>query len=170
MKNRADATMVWVELEPKQLLFQAPPQIERAPTLKPVDAPRPQVTTVPHQWYYRKREAKSAWEEFLTGLGGDGSQASPQAATSARAFWAVLRRQMDVRVPQAGVGEDGTVQFAWDVDEHHIDVDFLSSGGIEWFYRNRQTGKVATGEADKPTPLPKELLKHLKVLKALFRR
>lgn len=52
--------------------------------------------------------------------------------------------------PSAMPYEDGqyqhAFQLAWDNNEHHFDIDITSSGGIEWFYRNRKTDEIAGSE------------------------
>ncbi len=32
------------------------------------------------------------------------------------------------------------IQLVWDIENHHLDIDLLIDGTIDWFYRDRTTG------------------------------
>ena len=47
---------------------------------------------------------------------------------------------------------DGAVfQFAWDDGPHHLDIDLMKDGTMEWFYCNRKTNAVDGNEGSDGT-------------------
>jgi hypothetical protein len=45
-------------------------------------------------------------------------------------------------VPAACTGPDGQLQYVWDRDEHHLELNFSPSESASFFYRNRRTGDL----------------------------
>jgi hypothetical protein len=72
--------------------------------------------------------------------------------------------------PQAMPGEAGSLEIAWDIEEHQFDIEVFRSGRIDWFWRNSETGEF-TGEDNAPLlPLPQELLDRLQTAFQDFQR
>jgi hypothetical protein len=74
------------------------------------------------------------WRGYLAGLSGPN-------AILARDLWSKVCASavVHVPVPHAGPLPDGGFQFVWDNEPHHLEVDILPDGSMEWFYRNRKT-------------------------------
>lgn len=78
--------------------------------------------------------------DFITRLADLSSQYA-----HARDLWNKLVDAMpEVPEPTSfGSAEDNSdVQFVWDNDNHHLEVDSLGNGRFEWFYRDRSDGKT----------------------------
>ena len=52
-------------------------------------------------------------------------------------------------VPQGALTEEGTYQLVWDHGRHHLLAEILPTGRYDWFYRDRETGRL-DGEEDLP--------------------
>lgn len=52
-----------------------------------------------------------------------------------------------IRLPLAQSTEEGGIFFAWDEGPHHLDIDLLTNGKLEWFYRHCDSG-VHAGDED----------------------
>lgn len=48
--------------------------------------------------------------------------------------------------PQGALTEEGSYQLVWDHGRHHLLAEILPSGRYDWFYRDRQTGRLAGEE------------------------
>jgi hypothetical protein len=48
--------------------------------------------------------------------------------------------------PQAGPIDDEVFQLVWNYKHHHIDIDLNLNGTIDWFYYNRVSQQVHSGE------------------------
>jgi hypothetical protein len=58
----------------------------------------------------------------------------------ANKLWNMIADQnISVIPPCSWPLEDGGFMFAWDNPDHHLDIEILPDGFIEWFYRNRKT-------------------------------
>jgi hypothetical protein len=65
----------------------------------------------------------------------------------ANTLWNALKKHFpNIRIPQAGplISENTGFQFAWDSNEHHLEIDILydkltDKYELDWFYRNRKT-------------------------------
>ena len=104
--------------------------------------------------------------------GGRGSPSksvakSTSLVTPLRAFWQQLQAETggSVSAPStAGRSDDGFV-LVWDHAEHHLDVDLLDDGTLEWFYSNRRT-EFFEGQEGLPSgpALPEPILRYLKLI------
>src|SRR5262249_29443328 len=45
-------------------------------------------------------------------------------------------------VPAACTGPDGQMQYAWDRDDDHLELNISPTEGLSFFYRHRQTGEL----------------------------
>lgn len=62
---------------------------------------------------------------------------------ASKLWYAIKAGVEDAAIPTAiHHQENDGFQFAWDKDEHHLDIDILSNESVEWFYRNRETNKI----------------------------
>ncbi len=51
--------------------------------------------------------------------------------------------------PLGALTEEGSYQFVWDHGRHHLLAEILPAGRYDWFYRDRETGRL-DGEEDLP--------------------
>jgi hypothetical protein len=75
------------------------------------------------------------WNKYLADL------SDQKIASVVSKFWeqaVLLCKPKELLVPSAGFCEDGAYQLAWDLDEHHLDID-IDFAKLEWFYMNRKT-------------------------------
>ncbi|HYI08972.1 MAG TPA: hypothetical protein VEK57_07855 [Thermoanaerobaculia bacterium] len=84
---------------------------------------------------------------------------SPYIAAAAERLWRSIRPVAgSVSVPDAVATETGGIFMSWDRGDHHVEIELMSTGRYDWFYRNRRTGHYGGGE-DFPTQvLAPELL------------
>lgn len=91
----------------------------------------------------------------------------PRLPVRGQSFWKRLVAEAGVAVPApttAGRSNDGFV-LVWDQAEHHLDVDLLDDGTLEWFYSNRRT-EFFEGQEGLPSGpgLPEPILRYLKLI------
>jgi hypothetical protein len=80
----------------------------------------------------------SDWNNYLANL------SDQKIAVIVSRFWeqaVELCKPKELLIPSAGFCEDGAYQLAWDLDEHHLDID-IDFATIDWFYRNRKTDEI----------------------------
>ena len=58
---------------------------------------------------------------------------------------------LSVKIPMAmpleeDDADNAILQFAWDQGDHHLDIDLISDGTLDWFYCNRKSNKADSGE------------------------
>jgi hypothetical protein len=107
-----------------------------------------------------------SWLAFLDALGTPDGSATPAQADLVRSFWKRLLAEAgdSVAAPTtAGRSDEGFV-LVWDRSEHHLDVDLLDEGSLEWFYSNRRT-ELFEGQEGLLTgaALPEPILRYLKL-------
>lgn len=44
-------------------------------------------------------------------------------------------------IPLEDYADGAVFQFAWDDGPHHLDIDLMEDGKLEWFYRHRDSGE-----------------------------
>ena len=87
-----------------------------------------------------EREAKLC--SYLERVAGQ-EIVSRRIADSAWKAWEKLAAAVaNLPVPDAGPGPDGSLLFAWDKDENHLELEFQSDEQPSFFYANRQTGEA----------------------------
>lgn len=81
-------------------------------------------------------------DDFLTEMAN--GIISQSTANAARKIWELLQRLPDVRipVPAASAGPDGQVFYSWNSGRHHFEIEILPNGDVEFFYRDRETGRT----------------------------
>lgn len=106
---------------------------------------------------------ETAWLKYLAAL-----TASTPAARIAERLWGETRRKIlamtgrRLGVPVTIRGDDASLHLAWDVGHHHVDVDVLSDGSLEWFYRDRSSEILdGTEDACGASPAPVALVTRL---------
>jgi hypothetical protein len=87
---------------------------------------------------------------------------SPATAEHARAIWEVVRRNAEIRVPAASVAMDGTILYAWDSGDHHLEVEIGEGKPAEWMYVHRQNGETWFASQNTTDLLPPEVLTRLR--------
>jgi hypothetical protein len=99
-------------------------------------------------------------DEFLSRLVTDmvNPLVSPATVEQARAVWEATRRAAEIPVPAASVGVGGTILYAWDSGEHHVEVEIGEGQLAEWMYVNRQTGETWFASRDAAASLSTDLL------------
>lgn len=80
-------------------------------------------------------QTKTDWDAYLA-----------RAKPLAKQLWDMLSYYVkELPIPQAGLFSNG-VEFAWDIGDHHLDIELYYDNHIEWFYRNRDTDECIDGE------------------------
>lgn len=103
-------------------------------------------------------ERERRWLDYLRTLPDSGA-VSPFLAASAERLWRQLRPIAGATsIPEALATEAGGVLMVWDRGHHHLEIELMSSGTYDWFYRNRKTGTYAGGEDFPVQLLAPELL------------
>lgn len=91
-------------------------------------------------------EKERRWLEYLRSLPYSGA-VSPFIAASAEHLWRGVRPVAgSVAVPDAVATETGGIFMSWDRGHHHLEIELMSSGRYDWFYRNRKSGVYGGGE------------------------
>jgi hypothetical protein len=77
--------------------------------------------------------------------------------------WNQLKTQAagPLLVPDASGGPNGGLLFFWDQGEHHLELEFLADGEVEFFYRNRRTGTLWGADHHNGQPFAEEILSHV---------
>ena len=81
------------------------------------------------------------WDRYLNNLVLQ-SYCSRQQIDEAKKFLNSIKDKYacDLPIPQTSITVNGALQFVWDKNEHHLELEILN-GKYEWFYRNRLTNK-----------------------------
>jgi hypothetical protein len=79
---------------------------------------------------------------------------SAATASQAKRAWFDCSRSTGyaIPVPAACTGADGQLQYAWDRDEHHLELNFSPEEAPFFFYRNRTSGEVWIDELENGYP------------------
>lgn len=97
----------------------------------------------------------------------DGGVVPAGVAAAARAVWEGVRRAVPgTPVPAASAFRGGPVHYTWDRGRHHLEMEFLSEGTREWFYRDRESESLAGDEDCSSTELPADLVVYLRTMYA----
>ncbi len=67
--------------------------------------------------------------------------------------------------PQGALTEEGSYQLVWDHGRHHLLAEVFPGGHYDWFYRDRETGRLAGAEGlpfDETTKLRRRLERNLR--------
>ena len=106
-------------------------------------------------------ERERRWLEYLRGLPYSGA-VSAYIAASAERLWRNIRPVTGTTsVPDAVATETGGIFMSWDRGDHHVEIELMSSGRYDWFYRNRKTGIYGGGEDFPIQVVAPELLSQL---------
>ena len=90
------------------------------------------------------------------------SEGDVDSDTAERA-WSIWKRlastrQGDMAVPGCDAGEERQVLLIWNNGEHHFDAEIFADGAVEFFYRNRRTGRTGSYDwQDDGGALPSEI-------------
>ena len=68
-----------------------------------------------------------------------------------------------LRVPDASAGPDDRFIFVWNKGEHHLELEFLPDGTMEFFYKNRASGYLWGEDYKTGETLTQEVLNKLAV-------
>ncbi len=88
------------------------------------------------------------------------SDIDPATAERAWNLWKRLAsaRQGDTAVPGCDAGDERQVLLIWNNGEHHFDAEVFADGAVEFFYRNRRTGRTGSHDwQDDGGALPPEI-------------
>ncbi len=66
-------------------------------------------------------------------------------------------------VPDAAPGPDGQLLYAWNKEEHHLELEFFPNGPAEFFYLNRLSNETWEGEYIVDKPISQDVKARLKV-------
>lgn len=112
------------------------------PELSVAAEPRFDLEIQPDDWKYQKQARSDKLHAYLLDAaranGGDTS-----IVEVAWEVWQALNHSAGggLPVPDASIGPDNQVFYTWDSGEHHFEAEILTEGMIEFFYRNRTTGR-----------------------------
>lgn len=75
---------------------------------------------------------------------GEGKLISVQTARQAALAWLDCWEATGyaIPLPAACTGPDGQMQYTWDRDDYHLELNFSPSEAPSFFYRHRQTGEL----------------------------
>ncbi|HYK04996.1 MAG TPA: hypothetical protein VE974_24795 [Thermoanaerobaculia bacterium] len=91
-------------------------------------------------------ERELRWLEYLRSLPYSGATSSFIAASAERLWRSIRPTAGSLSVPDAVATETGGIFMSWDRGDHHLEIELMSSGRYDWFYRNRKTGAYGGGE------------------------
>lgn len=80
-------------------------------------------------------------------------------------IWSQVRTAMRgcILVPNASPGGEQQILYSWDNGEHHLELEVFPSGAVEWFYRNRTTGKLWSLDTTDSYPCPPDAQERLRL-------
>ena len=82
-------------------------------------------------------EELQRWGQFLAEL---------HSGKPAAVWRKLCRAEQAPALPVAMVvGDEGNVQFSWDTERHHLDIDIPLHGDPEWFFMDRETDASEEG-------------------------
>lgn len=111
-------------------------------------------------------ERTRSWSEFLDSLASLEEYPEEQVRRVQDAWEQLVKQLEEISPPRAQANEDGGFSMAWDRDEHHLEIEILPSGIVEWFYRNRKTDEYEGDEGIDIDDLPREVVHYLKLTNA----
>ena len=99
-------------------------------------------------------EPEQSWKEFLDRLRRPRGPATVKHIAAVRQIWDMLRFALGTRLPLPLTQSThrGAIQLAWDAGRHYVEIDVLSDGRVEWFYRDRETNTL-DGTEDEPVAI-----------------
>jgi hypothetical protein len=85
----------------------------------------------------------------------DGRHLTDEQAAAAPRLWARVRQlQPHLLPPHTGIAEDGSLLMAWDRGHHHLDLEVLPNGTVEWFYLDRASDRAEGEDVEAGGDLP----------------
>jgi hypothetical protein len=111
-------------------------------------------------------EINRSWSEFLDSLASLEEYPAEQVRRVQDAWEHLVKQLGEISPPRAQANEDGGFSMAWDRDEHHLEIEILPSGIVEWFYRNRETDEYEGDEGIDIDDLPRQVVRYLKLTNA----
>lgn len=128
-----------------------PPQTSvsvRSPYVCPWNKPSPTAAAAPRSEPVKQESGELAERiiehiNYLRDVFKEGL-ISPETAREAMVAWLEcwVATGYTLPVPAACTGPDGQMQYVWDRDEHHLELNFTPSEPASFFYRNRKTGEL----------------------------
>ena len=106
-------------------------------------------------------DGERRWLTYLRGLPDSGAVSSYIAAAAEHLWRAIRPIAGSVSVPDAVATETGGIFMSWDRGDHHVEIELMSTGRYDWFYRDRRTGNYGGGEDFPIQVLAPELLSQL---------
>lgn len=74
----------------------------------------------------------------------------------------IIQDKGRLAVPAAATGQDGTLLYCWDKDDHHLEFECKNS---DFFYVNRKTNEMWTEEKCLKEPISARLFEVLEIFK-----
>ncbi len=100
---------------------------------------------------------------YLTAIRVQG-EIAPETAEAAWKMWKDCKCKLlektgkTLPVPDAAPGPNGELLYTWNKEEHHFELEFIAGAPMEFFYRNRNTGKFWGIEYSQGEDLPEEAI------------
>lgn len=96
------------------------------------------------------------------------SEFSERVLDMAWLVWTRLRKhfikgELCLEVPDACPGQKDNFMYTWSKEEHYLECEFFGSGEIEFFYRNRETGRNWAEDTTFEQPFSKTILEKVEL-------
>jgi len=108
------------------------------------------------------------WRLYLAELPFNDPSIAAAHVEQVEKFWATAAGRLGfcLPAPLTQPTVDGTIQLVWDRGRHYIEVDIHPDGGLEWFFKNSETGVRAGSDArEQVTALRQQLVNRLHLLR-----
>lgn len=75
---------------------------------------------------------------------GSNSPITEATAAAAKDAWHIIWKASgySMPVPAACTGPDGQMFYSWDQGRHHLELEIIPDKAAEFFYRDRESGKI----------------------------
>ena len=136
--------------------FEGTPSLEESGPMTP-DVKKPQVKNglppiddMAFDWHYiqnwmsvgaRQLARDQQLKHYITNIRNSGKITNDVAILSWEA-WQNLSKTIPIFVPDAAAGPNGEFIYAWDKNEHHLELEIFPDGVAELFYRNRISSQL----------------------------
>lgn len=87
----------------------------------------------------RQISEEKEFEKYLANLEKDPVKLSFVFAEQVKATWQMIKHKYSTApLPVAGPGGELGFQFAWNTEDHYLEIDIGPNGDVEWFFADRK--------------------------------